>query len=472
VRRIIAIALLPFSACDDTIPGLCKVDSDCQFGTSSICYEGVCMIADEDGGEAGGESQADGSVGDAGPQDAEIGDAGTLAEGDGGMQDAGPQNAGLKVLGASCSAPGQCASGNCADGVCCDSPCNDQICQRCDNDSLSGPGRCGVARQGTDRDGECPTPATDGCSGTCMVSMTTASCTGTSYTCAKQQVIAAVPSGSVCFDNAVQTVSKTRYCDTGNDCADGKCQALRWWTSCDSKGKCRSGSDRKDAFVETVNAAAGATLTGSCETKGQSLCLANPHCSGDALSFGLLCDGAGQCSIDSAKSFSCGNYACNASTNFCQSQCSTDADCAQDFLCTASDCHWDWEWANWPVSGGGLKANASTVNATTTGLEWQRGVSDSQKNWEEAKAYCRNLLLSGSGWRLPTRIELLSIADSPNSDACVVDNENVFLDSPCEWFWTSTPYANSSGSAWCIDFTDGHSSSCDTASKFWVRCVR
>ncbi len=266
MKRLQLVILL-LSACDDSIPGLCKVDSDCataRFGRS-VCSEGVCVAAEglSDGGEShhvdsgiqdGGVQDAEsddgsspfssdgGGAGDAGPQDAALSDGGPPdagagdAGGGGGLGDAGWQDAGPGTLGAACNSTSQCQSGYCADGVCCDAPCNDNICQRCDSYSTKGSGHCGASKAGTDPDHECQASAT-ACSGSCNLVTTTYSCLGSSYACASQQTTTPIASGYVCAANSAAKVSETNNCGTGSTCADGACQATQMvdelqWARC------------------------------------------------------------------------------------------------------------------------------------------------------------------------------------------------------------------------------------------------
>lgn len=453
MRRVLFPAVLALWACDDTIPGLCKVDSDCSEIHRSYCYNGVCLVEEDDAGDGGDESP-----------------------GDAGSADAGPG-----ALGTACAKATQCASGFCVDGVCCDAPCNDKVCQRCDGYSVSGAGHCGFTQQGNDLDHECD-PATSDCSGTCLIRTTAASCPGTSYTCVKQVTYAAVPSGQVCASskNQIVSVSKTDYCATGNDCADAACHAALWWTSCDGLGHCRAASDKTDAFVQTILAPAGSTLTSSCGTSDGSLCSTSLHCSADAIFSGLLCDGAGQCAANpSTPATACGDYGCNSAAMTCKTQCSADADCARDLLCKAPVCHWNWEWANWSMSPPAAKkltvsGDALEVADNVTGLVWQRGLSDASMNWSGAKSYCANLASAGGGWRLPTVVELLSIVDFTRLNPAI-DTSAFSLGSSSaagDWFWTSSPYAGSSGYAWAIHFGSGMSVNYAASAANWVRCVR
>jgi len=51
-------------------------------------------------------------------------------------------------------------------------------------------------------------------------------------------------------------------------------------------------------------------------------------------------------------------------------------------------------------------------------------------------------------------------------------NQTAFPNTPAEWFWTSSPYAGSSGDAWYVFFVNGISSYGDVGVYYRVRCVR
>ena len=69
---------------------------------------------------------------------------------------------------------------------------------------------------------------------------------------------------------------------------------------------------------------------------------------------------------------------------------------------------------------------AGIVLDKVTGLIWQRSVSAPSYTWTEAKSYCEGLTLAGySDWRLPTRIELVSLVTgewNPSRDPQAVAN--------------------------------------------------
>jgi hypothetical protein len=121
-----------------------------------------------------------------------------------------------------------------------------------------------------------------------------------------------------------------------------------------------------------------------------------------------------------------------------------------------------------------VNAAAGTVRDGTTNLTWQRTVSGTY-TWAQATTYCQGLNLGGfsTGWRLPTKKELETLVDfrvvSPAIDV------TAFPGTPAGifWFWwTSTPYAGSSGVAWYVNFYDGFSYYVGTTNTYRVRCVR
>lgn len=84
MRRYLWSAILLRAACDDRIPGLCKVDRDCtEILPNGFCLEGVCVFPEDGGSRDGGEDSGDdGGVFDAGGNGGE--DAGADAAIDGG----------------------------------------------------------------------------------------------------------------------------------------------------------------------------------------------------------------------------------------------------------------------------------------------------------------------------------------------------------------------------------------------------
>ena len=139
-------------------------------------------------------------------------------------------------------------------------------------------------------------------------------------------------------------------------------------------------------------------------------------------------------------------------------------------------------WACWPMPSSpetGLPNPAAytdlgddTVQDDVTGLVWQKGVA-SGLTWTDALAYCETLDVAGGGFRLPRRIELLSIVDHAEFSPTI--DEAAFPDTPSGFFWTATPWAVSAmpPRSWIVNFADGLTSNNGfQTGEYSVRCVR
>jgi hypothetical protein len=175
------------------------------------------------------------------------------------------------------------------------------------------------------------------------------------------------------------------------------------------------------------------------------------------------------CGVGGASCIS-GQCVCPGATTLCSGSCvdaTTDSAncgscqhaCSTTEVCSASTCK-------------RYVSTTETVKDYKTNLVWQRGWSDKQYNWDDAGRYCFGLSLGGfaSGWRLPSVAELESISDYSRQNPAI-DTE-AFPNTPSDRFWTSTPYAGYSGSAWYVHFAGGGSSGSAASYSYWVRCVR
>jgi hypothetical protein len=138
-------------------------------------------------------------------------------------------------------------------------------------------------------------------------------------------------------------------------------------------------------------------------------------------------------------------------------------------------------WATWPMPNARLRglphphqydlATAEVVRDRVTGLEWQRRLPNQFFTYQEAGRHCAELRLAGhSDWRLPSRIELVSLLDTTRIQPSI-DTQS-FPDTPNDWFWTSSPAAGEPNAAWYVYFYFGYPKTDDKSSKFSVRCVR
>jgi hypothetical protein len=111
-----------------------------------------------------------------------------------------------------------------------------------------------------------------------------------------------------------------------------------------------------------------------------------------------------------------------------------------------------------------------TVYDTKTKLTWQQAVPSSAYTWADARAYCSGLSLVGTGWRLPTAKELQTIVDESRTNPSI--DPNAFPSTPSSFFWSSSPVAGSSSSAWDVDFGYGSTYVVVVSNTYAVRCVR
>jgi len=153
----------------------------------------------------------------------------------------------------------------------------------------------------------------------------------------------------------------------------------------------------------------------------------------------------------------------------------------------------DPSWAEWPVPKENRPTNFSdkedgTIVDTLTGLVWQKVPSPSSLTLAEARAYCESTLSAAKlggydDWRLPTKIELLSIVDYSQWIPELIGSEfaasRVFAPPPAlpeghpTAFWTASPVAGSSTNEWwTVEFSVGGTSRGPETSALQVRCVR
>ncbi len=114
---------------------------------------------------------------------------------------------------------------------------------------------------------------------------------------------------------------------------------------------------------------------------------------------------------------------------------------------------------------------SGTVHDKLTGLTWQATVARETFIHDAAVDHCAALSVQSTGWRLPTRGELLTLADE--SRALPAIDSNAFPGTPSEsFFWSSTRYAAASDKRWIVYFDAGKSNYTDVTAAGYVRCVR
>lgn len=138
--------------------------------------------------------------------------------------------------------------------------------------------------------------------------------------------------------------------------------------------------------------------------------------------------------------------------------------------------------------GSGLPNEASytdngdgTVTDDITGLMWQAEQPGGSFTFEAGIQYCEDLELAGqSDWRLPTRIEMISVEDVTQSGAkwssdAFPGAQGGFHHSGSDWILTITQTGAGAGRdfAWAFNMSDGIlSNAYSKAEQTPVRCVR
>ncbi len=106
-------------------------------------------------------------------------------------------------------------------------------------------------------------------------------------------------------------------------------------------------------------------------------------------------------------------------------------------------------------------------------LMWQDEAQNFQGTWDEAQEYCKLVSLAGyKDWRLPTRVELLSIADNSRYNPALNTAFKYIADPDYLYYWSQTTYADGSSGAWVVDFRFGDAGWRGVSNRSFVRCVR
>jgi hypothetical protein len=136
-----------------------------------------------------------------------------------------------------------------------------------------------------------------------------------------------------------------------------------------------------------------------------------------------------------------------------------------------------------------------TITDTSTGLMWEKisddgsvHDKDTQYTWAGAWSGKVGILNGGSGfaghtdWRLPNRVELLTLVDlsvanpavsPPFNTGCVPGCNGIGCScTSSNYYWSSSTYQDGTWQAWYVAFYDGYSSGANKQTAYWVRAVR
>ncbi|OGG99118.1 MAG: hypothetical protein A2600_04915 [Candidatus Lambdaproteobacteria bacterium RIFOXYD1_FULL_56_27] len=112
-----------------------------------------------------------------------------------------------------------------------------------------------------------------------------------------------------------------------------------------------------------------------------------------------------------------------------------------------------------------------TVTDNVTGLVWQKASTGTSYTWANALTYCsgNTAALAGTGWRLPTKMELSWIVRNEGAAPTI---NTTFTGTVSGNYWSSTTYALNSTFAWVVYFYSGDVDGSGKSSGSYVRCVR
>ena len=123
--------------------------------------------------------------------------------------------------------------------------------------------------------------------------------------------------------------------------------------------------------------------------------------------------------------------------------------------------------------GSNRLPNGSSFNGSTTmtgsyTIQVQKGQRAGTANYSTMQSYCSSLNEDGTGWRIPTQIELhamyINKAKIEGSTGA-----SAFLSSGC---WSSSVYDGLSDRRCGLNFYNGNFYWNDTSDDYFVRCVR
>ena len=117
----------------------------------------------------------------------------------------------------------------------------------------------------------------------------------------------------------------------------------------------------------------------------------------------------------------------------------------------------------WKVCAEGQTWNGSGCDGTAAEMTWQAALAHAQ----DAQ------FPSGGGhsdWRLPNLKELRSLVEECRTSPAI--NDSIFPQAPSSYFWSGSPYARDSDSAWGVGFSSGNANNNNRNTQRSVRLVR
>jgi hypothetical protein len=127
----------------------------------------------------------------------------------------------------------------------------------------------------------------------------------------------------------------------------------------------------------------------------------------------------------------------------------------------------------WPNPRFYVNAEGTIVDALT-GLVWDAKANRIGGTWDQVLDDVAGLELYGwSDWRVPNRVEMMSLLNLGQADTTAWLTSTGFTDVQAGLYWTSTTWAGNTGSAWCVDTSsNGWPSNEDKMDTYYVLVVR
>jgi hypothetical protein len=223
---------------------------------------------------------------------------------------------------------------------------------------------------------------------------------------------------------------------------------------------------------------------GTVCTQGRCTCPAANLCDGacaDLRSDRLHC---GACGVRCEGACEEGVCTCQAGRSLCGGQCVVlwaDNDncgacglaCGAGETCAEGRCALDRSWALWPMpEDSALVVGPDTVLDPVTGLAWSRAPVAFARRLGAAELCAASRLGGFADWRLPSRVELVSLLDYARSGSAL---PSAFLQPDAGSTWTSGARLSSQANfrdALAIDLSSGVFGWERETDFNWVRCVR
>jgi len=179
---------------------------------------------------------------------------------------------------------------------------------------------------------------------------------------------------------------------------------------------------------------------------------------------GKTCDQVDECAAPELNDCD-GIASCTDSDGSCLCQCPLGA-VGDGVSCI------DTRRAQWRLPKGDVAYQLTDVGGDkivtdkVTMLDWQRN-GKAGLTWDQAVKFCNDLDYAGqTDWRLPTRIELVTLA---TFTGLKLDDLSFVAAGQA---WSISEYAADSSQAWLVDFDGSYLGMYDKASKYDARCVR